>query len=226
MTATGAAKAAINGLVWGVVMAVLASPWAFAARADAPALWWASRAFGFVSYVALWLAMLTGVMLSTQRLPKRVDRKVLFELHQQWTLAAVAATALHVLAVVTHPEAGVGLLGALVPYASRELTGPIALGVFAMWGLGLLAVTSWLRSRIAPTTWRVIHASAFGAFLVALAHSVAAGTDSGQPVVQWLYATTGSALVLAIVVRIVSAVVARTARRPASRATHRERTAS
>jgi len=218
MTGADAAKAAVNGLVWGIVGAVLASPWAFAARADAPALWWASRAFGFVSYVALWLAMLTGVLLSTQRLPKRIDRKVLFELHQQWTLAAVIATALHVLSVVTHPEAGVGILGATVPYASEQLTGAVALGVLAMWGLALLAVSSWLRSRIAPSTWRVIHASAFGAFLVALAHSVAAGTDSGQPVVQWLYALTGSALVLAIAVRVVSAVVARSGHRarPAS----------
>lgn len=217
MTGTAVLKTAINGAMWGIVGAVLASPWVFAAQVEAPVLWWASRAFGFVSYLALWLSMLTGVLLSTQKLPKRLDRKVLFELHQQWTLAAVIATALHVLAVVTHPEAGVGVLGSLVPYASRQLTGPVALGVFAMWGLGVVAVSSWLRSRIKPTTWRVIHTLAFGAFLIALAHSIAAGTDTEAPAVQWMYALTGSVLVLAIVVRVVSVAVARTVARPKAR---------
>lgn len=210
MTPTAVLKTAINGAMWGVVGAVLASPWVFAAQVDVPALWWASRAFGFVSYVALWLSMLTGVLLSTQKLSKRVDRKVLFELHQQWTLAAVIATVLHMLAVVTHPEAGVGVLGALAPYASRQLTGPVALGVFAMWGLGVVAVSSWLRSHISPATWRVVHTLAFGAFLVALAHSISAGSDTEAPAVQWMYALSGSALVLAIVARVVSVAVART----------------
>ncbi len=207
---TGTATRAIANLaVWAAVGAVLASPWVLAAGSSEPVLWWAARAFGFVSYVALWLAMLTGVLLSTQRLPKRIDRKVLFELHQQWTLAAVVATALHVLALVTHPESGVGVTGALVPYASSQLTGPVALGVFAMWGLALLAVSSWLRSRISSTAWRIIHTTAFGAFLVALAHSVAAGTDTSAVAVQWLYVVTGTVLVGATAGRAVSAALGR-----------------
>ncbi|HRC62999.1 MAG TPA: ferric reductase-like transmembrane domain-containing protein [Dehalococcoidia bacterium] len=202
-------QATFNVAVWGFVALVLAAPWMLAGGTQVPTLWWASRAFGFVSYVALWLSMFTGVLLSTQRLPKQLDRKVLFELHQQWTLAAVIATALHVLAVVTHPEAGVGLAGALVPYASNELTGPVALGVLALWGLGLVAVSSWLRSRISSTTWRLIHTVAFGAFLVALAHSVTAGSDSAALAVQWLYALTGSTLAGAIVLRVASALMGR-----------------
>ncbi|MBX7110780.1 MAG: ferric reductase-like transmembrane domain-containing protein [Dehalococcoidia bacterium] len=202
-------QATFNVAVWGFVALVLAAPWMLAGGTQVPTLWWASRAFGFVSYVALWLSMFTGVLLSTQRLPKQLDRKVLFELHQQWTLAAVIATALHVLAVVTHPEAGVGLAGALVPYASNELTGPVALGVLAFWGLGLVAVSSWLRSRISSTTWRLIHTVAFGAFLVAIAHSVTAGSDSAALAVQWLYALTGSTLAGAIVLRVASALMGR-----------------
>ncbi|MFN8584723.1 MAG: ferric reductase-like transmembrane domain-containing protein [Dehalococcoidia bacterium] len=202
-------QATFNVAVWGFVALVLAAPWMLAGGTQVPTLWWASRAFGFVSYVALWLSMFTGVLLSTQRLPKQLDRKVLFELHQQWTLAAAIATALHVLAVVTHPEAGVGLAGALVPYASNELTGPVALGVLAFWGLGLVAVSSWLRSRISSTTWRLIHTVAFGAFLVALAHSVTAGSDSAALAVQWLYALTGSTLAGAIVLRVASALMGR-----------------
>lgn len=204
-------QTAFNVAVWGFVALVLATPWLLAGGTTVPTLWWATRAFGFVSYVALWLAMLTGVLLSTQRLPKRLDRKVLFELHQQWTLAAVIATALHVLAVVTHPDAGVGIVGALIPYAARELTGPIALGVFAFWGLALVAVSSWLRSRISSTAWRVIHTLAFGAFVVALAHSVTAGSDSAAPVVQWLYAVTGSVLAVFVALRVASALVSRSA---------------
>lgn len=190
-----------NGAVWIAIAAVLATPWVFAPRSEVPALWWASRAFGFVAYVALWLAMLTGVLLSSARLPGSLDRKVLFELHQQWTLAAVIATTLHVLATVTNPHASIGPAEALIPYASAELRGPMALGALAFWLLGLLAVSSWLRTRIAPRTWRAIHTLAFGSFVVALAHSVSAGTDTGFAAVPLLYIATGLILGGATVVR-------------------------
>lgn len=193
--------ATANAAVWIAIAAVLAAPWVFATRSEVPALWWASRAFGFVAYVALWLAMLTGVLLSSARLPGPLDRKVLFELHQQWTLSAVIATALHVLATVTHPHSEIGTAEALIPYASAQLRGPMALGTLALWLLALLAVSSWLRTHLSATVWRLIHTLAFASFVLALVHSVSAGTDTSFTVVRLLYVTSGLVLGAAVVLR-------------------------
>jgi sulfoxide reductase heme-binding subunit YedZ len=196
--------------LWLLVALALASPWILAAGGtEAPVLWWAARAFGFVSYVALWIAMLTGVLIGAKGIEGVIDRKVLFELHQQWTLSGVAATAVHVLAVVTNAHAGVGVVGALVPFASSTMTGAVGLGVVAFWAFTVVAASSWVRTRLSYGVWRGIHALAFGAFLLALVHSVASGTDSGAPLVQWLYVASGSLLAGAIATRLVIALAGR-----------------
>jgi predicted ferric reductase len=201
-------RVSIYGALWGVPMLVALLPWFVQTGTTAPVLWWAARAFGFVAYVALWCAMATGLLMSSPRFIGRLDRKVVFELHEQWTLSSVLATALHVLAVLSHEASGIGIAGALVPYGSEQLTGPMALGTLALWGLALLAASSWLRGRTSYRVWRVVHALAFGVFVLALAHSVTAGTDTGYLAVRWLYAATGAALAAATVARILSALVA------------------
>ena len=52
-------------------------------RTDAPLLWWASRASGFVAYIAFWACMLFGALLSARRSDGLIDRKLAADLHQE-----------------------------------------------------------------------------------------------------------------------------------------------
>jgi DMSO/TMAO reductase YedYZ heme-binding membrane subunit len=67
--------------------------------------------------------------------------------------------------------------------------------VFALWGLLLITVTSLLQRRLSHAAWRAVHGLAFGTMLLALVHSVVAGTDTGHPLVRALYAITAAVLV-------------------------------
>lgn len=195
-------------LFWALVMAAATLPWLLHANgSDAPVLWWAARSFGFVSYIALWLAMLTGVLVGAKGLDNWLDRKTLLDLHQQWTLAGVLATVMHVLSVVTNGHAGIGITGALVPFASERLTAAVGFGVLAFWAFALVSVSSWFRTRMSYATWRLLHTLAFGAFLLALVHSVSSGTDSGAAIVRWLYMLSGSTLVGVIAGRVLLATI-------------------
>lgn len=191
--------------LWLLAGIAVASPWLVSSSSETPVLWWAARAFGFVGYVALWVAMLSGVLIGAKGVDGVIDRKVLLDIHQQWTLAAVLATAAHVLAVITNPHAGVGLVGSLVPFASPSMTAAIGLGVVAFWMLALVAVSSWLRTRVPYAAWRAVHALAFGAFILALIHSAASGTDSATRIAQWLYVSSGSIVAGAVTVRMLFA---------------------
>ena len=69
--------------VWLLAAAVGLLPWLLhVAASDEPVLWWASRAYGFVAYLALWFAMLTGVLTSAKGLHGWLGRKTLMELHE------------------------------------------------------------------------------------------------------------------------------------------------
>lgn len=181
---------------------LLLQAWTVAAQADQPLIWWAGRAAGFVAYAALWLSMLFGLAVSSKGAGGVLSKKWVMDLHQQWTLSAVIATVIHVGLLVFHSESGVSPWAAVVPFASARLTGAIALGTFALFGLAILIVSSWLRRHLPYAAWRTIHGLAFGTMVLALAHGWSAGTDSASAAVQWLYIVTSGLLVGAIVMRI------------------------
>lgn len=172
-----------------------------------PAMWWASRSFGLLAYVAAWLSTLFGVLVAG-RADKNawLDRALALELHGRWSVATLIATALHVLLVVGDAHSGVSPLAALVPLASRKLTGPIALGTLAAWGLASIAATTAAYRTLPRWVWRAVHASAFGSFVLSLVHGIRAGTDTASPLVQSLYAGTSVVLLAAIIRRVASAV--------------------
>jgi sulfoxide reductase heme-binding subunit YedZ len=169
------------------------------AASDLPLIWWASRASGIVAYLALALSMVFGLAVTGR--VGGLARATFFELHQQWTLAAVIAVVVHVVTIVGHATSRVPVVAAVVPLASPTLTGAVAIGTIALWGMALMVATSWLRTHIPYRAWRIVHAAAFGTFLLALAHAITAGTDTGMAWMVVLYAATGGVVVGAAVYR-------------------------
>ena len=165
---------------------------AVATRPETPLLWWAARAFGFVSLFAMTLSMLFGLALSSRTSARWLSARTVSRLHQDWTIVAVITMGFHIVAVILNTHGGIGALEAVVPGLSDRLTGPLTLGIVSGWGLVVLAASSWLRRHLSYAAWRAVHGTAFGAFLLALAHGVLSGTDSGLPFVQWYYLATGA----------------------------------
>ena len=182
----------------GPLLGALAGP-------GVPAMWWAARAFGLLALVALWLSVLMGVFMAGKGAGGLLPKPAVAILHNRWALASQVATALHVLFVVADPISGVTPLAALIPLTSATLTGPVALGTFALWGLVLLLVTTALARKLSKLAWRAVHASAFGSFLLATVHGVTAGSDSAALPVQVLYALTSALIVAAIIQRLLLA---------------------
>ncbi|MGE3856179.1 MAG: ferric reductase-like transmembrane domain-containing protein [Dehalococcoidia bacterium] len=208
--ATSGLPAPLVALLFGTAGAVgtflLLELWSAMAFAEQPLLWWAGRALGFLAYVALWLSMVFGVLVSSKGFGGRISQKWVMDLHQEWTLAAVIATVLHVVVLVTHAESGVTPWASIIPFASERLTGEIAMGTVAGLVLALIAATSWMRARVPYAAWRAIHALAFGAMILAIVHSITAGTDSETAGAQFLYLGTSMVLSAVTALRVVLAV--------------------
>lgn len=179
-----------------------------------PVLWWAIRAFGLVAYLALWLSMVFGLLVSSHGAGGRLPGPWMMDLHRRWALAALVATGLHVLAVIGDPVSHIAPVAALVPFASARLTGPVALGTVAFFGLAAVAVTTAIPpKKLSRATWRAVHGLVFGVFLLALVHGITAGTDAGTPWVVVGYTVTVAVLLVGIAQRVVVAM------RPARRVT-------
>ncbi len=165
-----------------------------------PVMWWFARTSGLLAYVALWLTMMFGVLVASRGGGGWLDNGAVFELHKAWSVVAVVATGCHVLGIVADPHAGVAVVASVLPFASARLTGAVALGTFAGWGLLAVVVATVVRARLPGWVWRAVHAASFGTFLLALVHGVVAGTDT--PTVQMVYAGTGTVLLSAVLHRL------------------------
>lgn len=167
-----------------------------------PLQWWAGRATGFAAYVALAASMVFGLMVSSRGLDGAVNRKTVTEYHQQWTLAALVLTVVHTLVIATDKYVDISVLGSLVPGKSAHMTGAVALGTMALWGMVVIIVSSWARSLLNYEVWRAIHASATAVILLALTHGFVAGTDSKYELARYLYVGTGATIFGATVFRL------------------------
>ena len=96
-----------------------------------------------------------------------------------------------------------------MPGASAWKPQATALGVVAMWGTAVIALSFYVKGWIGRGAWRVLHYGAFGMFAAALLHGVAAGTDTRVPAVLALYLSTGGAVVILLVGRVVLAATGR-----------------
>ena len=79
----------------------------------------------------------------------------------------------------------------------------------------LLGLSFYVRRKIGPRLWRKLHMGTLGVYVLALVHTLTAGTDAGTP---WLRALLG-ATVAPILGLLVWRVLHRPAAQPARRAT-------
>lgn len=157
-------------------------------------MWYLARATGIVALLLLTVTIVLGVLTSVRWQPRRLPRFVVEYVHRNVTVLVLALIAIHVATVVLDGFAPIGWLATVIPFISAYR--PIWLGLGAL-GLDLLlavAITSWLRHRVAFRVWRVLHWSAYGSWLVVLVHGLGTGTDTRQT---WALVVEG-ACVLAV----------------------------
>lgn len=174
--------------------------------------WVLSRAAGIVAYLLLAGAMAAGLVTRSRiRLPGMRAADTV-DLHRRLTVAALVAVGVHGLALLLDPVVAVSPLALVVPGMVPYRPVWTAAGVLALWALAVVQISSLARRRIGVRAWRALHMTAYGAFVLATAHGIVAGTDTGRG---WVVAMYGGATAL---VAGLTGYRAAAARRPPARA--------
>lgn len=172
--------------------------------------WYFSRATGMVA-----LVLLTGIIVLGVLGPLRVSTKLwprfaIQTVHRDLALMALLVVAIHVVTITADTYVSVPLSAAVLPFGSSYAPFWTGMGAVAFDLMLALVGTSLLRSRLGFRTWRFVHWSAYAAWPLAVAHGIAAGTDSNQP-----WALAGAIVCVAVVavavaMRVQSGSAART----------------
>jgi predicted ferric reductase len=169
-----------------------------------PFLWYVTRAAAVSAYITLSAAVVLGLCRSLAptmrvRIPWELD-----EAHQFLSLLTAAFLALHLISLVFDPLIPFAPLNLLVPLGEPYRPLAVGIGVFALYAMLVVLLSSWLRRRIAHATWRTLHYTSFVAFLLVTLHGLLAGTDSGEPWMRLVYIGAAGLVALLIVIRFVT----------------------
>jgi sulfoxide reductase heme-binding subunit YedZ len=131
-------------------------------------LWITSRSAGITALLASSAALAVGLTMRRQR-----------HLHEALSLATIAALAVHALALLGDGYLKPSLADVTIPFAldyERWWTG---LGIAGGWMLVILGLSYYVRGRIGPARWRVLHRFTALAWVLGVVHALGAGTDAG-----------------------------------------------
>lgn len=168
------------------------------------ALWQMIRASGLIAYLLLSIAVAMGVSVNARALDSIMRRAWVYEAHQTISLLALAFTLVHILLLFANRHVPLTVIDVLVPLASPWRAIPLALGTLSLYLIVILVLSSYARKTIGQKVWRIIHYGGFAGWVMALAHGIAAGSDTTDIWVQYFYLITGSATLLLIVFRILT----------------------
>jgi methionine sulfoxide reductase heme-binding subunit len=168
------------------------------------ALWYLSRGCGLVVLVLLTLTLALGLVTTVRWRTPHWPRFATADLHRNLSLLAVVFLAVHVASAVLDTYTSIKIVDAFVPFVGTYRPLWLGLGALALDLMLALIITSLLRGRIGPRTWRAIHATAYAMWPVAMLHAVGTGSDVHALWVLALYVLCAALVLAAFVWRMVA----------------------
>ncbi len=160
------------------------------------AFWYLSRSSAMVAYTLIWLSMVLGLTLSGKLARLWPGGPTALDMHQHTSVLGLAFGLFHALILLGDGYINYSLRSVLVPFASatyRPLW--VGLGQIALYGLGIITLSFYLKPWIGRRAWRIIHYLSFLMFLLSLAHGVLSGTDTSSALIRGFYWLTGGSVV-------------------------------
>ena len=161
-------------------------------------LWIVSRAAGIVALLLSSAAVGVGLTMGGRMVKGRgIDLRAA---HEALSLATLVAIGVHALALLGDSFVNLSVADITIPFVSGYKEPWMSTGIVAGWGLAILGVSYYFRTRIGAARWKRLHRWTALAWLLGIAHSLGEGTDAGTT---WFLVCTAVAVVPALVLLFV-----------------------
>jgi len=158
--------------------------------------WIASRSLGVVALVLAAVSVALGLAMSGRLVKGASSRARVKQLHEATALAALIAIGGHGLALLGDSYLHPGLSGIAIPFAISYRSLWTGFGIVAGYLAAIFGLSFYVRGWIGPRLWRQLHRWTLAVYVLAVMHTIGAGTDAGTP---WLTAILiGSGAVIAL----------------------------
>jgi sulfoxide reductase heme-binding subunit YedZ len=174
-------------------------------------VWWlASRASGIVALVLITASVLLGLTMATKVVRTPGVKPTLLKVHEHTALAGLIAIAVHGITLLGDAWLNPGLKGLLVPFTMDYKPAFTGLGIVGGYLAAALGLSFYLRRRIGAKLWRKAHRATVVVWVLAIVHTLGAGTDAGSSWLRAFMLATGVPIVALMAMRM------RPAKKPAT----------
>ncbi len=168
--------------------------------------WWlASRASGLVALVLVTISVGIGLMMAGKLARRPGIPRILASIHEQTALAGLVAITVHGITLIGDPWLNPGVKGVLVPFTMDYRPLWTGLGTIAGFLAILLGLSFYARRSIGTKLWRKAHRATVVVYVLAIGHTLGAGTDAAAPWLRWWLIVTTPPIVLLFIYRVGSA---------------------
>jgi sulfoxide reductase heme-binding subunit YedZ len=162
--------------------------------------WIASRALGAVALVFVAVSVGLGLAMAARTVKGPGVMARVKQLHEATALTALLAIAAHAIVLLGDSYLRPGLAGIAIPFVMAHRPVWTGLGVIGGWLAALLGLSFYVRRRFGPRLWRQLHRWTLAVYVLAVIHTLGAGTDAGSAwLLVILVATLAPVVVLAAV---------------------------
>ncbi len=165
----------------------------------APHLFWiTSRAAGGAALLLASASVAVGLMMSSKR--RDSNKRDLRAIHEALSLTTLAMVGLHGISLLGDAFLNPGLAGIAIPFAAAYRPIWTGIGIIAGYGMAVLGFSYYLRNRIGAARWRRLHRLTALFWLLAVGHTIGAGSDATQV---WFLALSGAIVTPAALLLII-----------------------
>lgn len=185
------------------------------AATPGPQLWYLTRTTAEAAYITLTLAVALGLLRSIATTARERLSWVFDELHAFIATLAGLFVLGHLATIALDSYVPFTLKNILVP-GPEPYRAPLAinLGIFAMYAMALILLSSWLRRFIPHRLWRLIHYASFVAFVLVTIHGWFVGSDVNEPWQRAIYGGAVAGIGFLVLMRLLPPRAARQALAP------------
>lgn len=174
---------------------------------DPKVFWYLSRGSALVSFVLLWISMVLGLLMTNKLSKSWPGSLTAFAIHEYVSLLGIGFSMFHAIILLGDKYMNFTLKQIMVPFSiSGEMFFPIGIGQISLYVWLIIAISFYFRSKIGAKTWRIVHYASFILYLVAIYHSLSAGTDVFNPGIMYFYWLSTTAVIFLLFYRIINSV--------------------